>query len=497
MLLLTSFFDTGLADTELITQDMSGGLSSGGSSILYMEPQTPGTFDHIGATLQTSGGISERNMQAAWNDDSFKVIGGGSIMGNGANFNAGIQMQQMMQVMQMQQMQQQLLQMQLNEQVEESESMSNKYEDTSMDEAEIKTHDSQSIGASYDIEEALQEAMNSEGDLSMERLEDVWEQFQLQNPSASQGVDETWEDMKSLDRTEGGYNFATHNSYLVAHQDKLFEQGVRLFQEGRVSEAILAFEANLQVHADHDESWRILGLCHAENDMDREAIICLKRAVECDPYNLEALLALGTSYVNELDSAEALRVLKAWVMHHPSFCGLNPPKDEYSDGTLMDEVMQLILSAHARSPQDVDVKVLLGVLYNVSQNFDQAAQLFREAILMRPTEYSLYNKLGATLANSNGSADAIPLYTKALEMRPSYARGWLNLGISHANLNQYEEAARAYVNALDLNPQGKHMWGYLRVVFTCMNELDAVEMCGKEDLQSIARFLDVQLRSLR
>ena len=91
------FFDTGLADTELITQDMSGGVSSGGSSILYMEPQTPGTFDHIGATLQTSGGISERNMQAAWNDDSFKVIGGGSIMGNGANFNAGIQMQQMMQ----------------------------------------------------------------------------------------------------------------------------------------------------------------------------------------------------------------------------------------------------------------------------------------------------------------------------------------------------------------------------------------------------------------
>lgn len=48
--------------------------------------------------------------------------------------------------------------------------------------------------------------------------------------------------------------------------------------------------------------------------------------------------ALGTSYVNELDSQRALHNLKAWVQHNPKYAGLEITVDEYSDGTLMDEV---------------------------------------------------------------------------------------------------------------------------------------------------------------
>lgn len=48
--------------------------------------------------------------------------------------------------------------------------------------------------------------------------------------------------------------------------------------------------------------------------------------------------ALGTSYVNELDSQRALHNLKAWVQHNPKYSGLEIAVDEYSDGTLMDEV---------------------------------------------------------------------------------------------------------------------------------------------------------------
>ena len=54
----------------------------------------------------------------------------------------------------------------------------------------------------------------------------------------------------------------------------------------------------------------MLGSAHAEHDEDRKAIMCLERAVAEDPYHLEALLALGVSYVNELDSAKALRSLR-------------------------------------------------------------------------------------------------------------------------------------------------------------------------------------------
>ena len=42
--------------------------------------------------------------------------------------------------------------------------------------------------------------------------------------------------------------------------------------------------------------------------------------------------------MNELDSQKALHNLKAWVQHNPKYSGLEIAVDEYSDGTLMDEV---------------------------------------------------------------------------------------------------------------------------------------------------------------
>jgi peroxin-5 len=39
----------------------------------------------------------------------------------------------------------------------------------------------------------------------------------------------------------------------------------------------------------------MLGQSHAENDEDKRAILCLERAVEEDPYNLSALMALGVN----------------------------------------------------------------------------------------------------------------------------------------------------------------------------------------------------------
>ena len=60
-------------------------------------------------------------------------------------------------------------------------------------------------------------------------------------------------------------------------------------------------------------------MTHAENDEDKRAIACLERAVEHDPYSLPSLLALGVSYVNELDSVRALQNLKSWVEHNPKY----------------------------------------------------------------------------------------------------------------------------------------------------------------------------------
>lgn len=72
----------------------------------------------------------------------------------------------------------------------------------------------------------------------------------------------------------------------------------------------------------------------------------------------------------------------------------------------------MFVEASQMSPEDADVHIVLGVLYNLSREYDKAIESFQTALKLRPTDYSLWNKLGATQANSVQSADAILAYQK-------------------------------------------------------------------------------------
>lgn len=53
-------------------------------------------------------------------------------------------------------------------------------------------------------------------------------------------------------------------------QDKdSFNRGMDLFRRGVLSEAALAFEAEVQRNPDNVEAWRLLGTVHAENEEDQ------------------------------------------------------------------------------------------------------------------------------------------------------------------------------------------------------------------------------------
>ncbi|CAJ1440678.1 unnamed protein product [Effrenium voratum] len=214
------------------------------------------------------------------------------------------------------------------------------------------------------------------------------------------------------------YRFAEENPFSEV-SDPLAE-AIRLLREGRDRDALLCLEAEVQRNPESSEGWRLLGQLYASLDLDVEAIQCLRKGHEVDPYNLDSLLALGVSCTNELDQLPALRYLRTWIENHEEYQALvegvqPPPEFEYP--AWRQQVTQLFQRAAEVSPHDPDVFIALGVMENINRNFDEAiqAELFAGIV---------WNKLGATLANSGKSEQAVVAYHQGLELKPNYARSW-------------------------------------------------------------------------
>ncbi|KAG8386585.1 hypothetical protein BUALT_Bualt03G0163600 [Buddleja alternifolia] len=282
------------------------------------------------------------------------------------------------------------------------------------------------------------------------------------------------------DTSRGVYEFSDLNPY-VGHPNPL-KEGQELFRKGLLSEAVLALEAEVLKNPDNAEGWRLLGIAHAENDDDQQAIAAMMRAQEVDPTNLEVLLALGVSHTNELEQAAALKYLYSWLRQHPKYGTIAPP--DQPENLYYADVARLFNEAAKLSPDDADVHIVLGVMYNLSREYDKAIEAFQTALKLKPRDYSLWNKLGATQANS---VQRLFVAFQALDLKPNYVRAWANMGISYANQGMYEDSIRYYVRALAMNPKADNAWQYLRISLSCASRNDMLDACDSRNLDLLQK----------
>uniref|UniRef100_A0A1I7YHG4 TPR_REGION domain-containing protein n=1 Tax=Steinernema glaseri TaxID=37863 RepID=A0A1I7YHG4_9BILA len=133
----------------------------------------------------------------------------------------------------------------------------------------------------------------------------------------------------------------------------------------------------------------------------------------------------------------------------------------------------------------------MGVLYNLSRNFERAVDCIQAALSVRPDDARLWNRLGATMANGDRTTDAIAAYRQALQLYPTYVRARYNLGISCMHLNTYREAADHFLSALQLqkSPETSNIWMTMRSAVLRMPDApsDLLQAIDSRDLAGFAR----------
>ncbi|KAI2663569.1 PEX5-related protein [Labeo rohita] len=329
---------------------------------------------------------------------------------------------------------------------------------------------------------------------------------------------------------EKGYYFHTDNPF--KDWPNAFEEGLRKSREGDLPNAVLLLEAAvLQDPQDSEvsewaykttvsQAWLVLGTTQAENENEQAAIVSLQRCLELHPNNLQALMALAVSLTNTGMRQEACEALLSWIRHNPKYKHLlksrthlqaspssrRPSYPSTTSCPLLPEVKELYLEAaqHNSDMIDPDLQTGLGVLYNLSSEFNKAVEAFNAALSVRPEDYLLWNRLGATLANGDRSEEAVEAYTRALELQPGFIRSRYNLGISCINMGAHREAASNFLTALGLQRKSRsrqlshqvmsgNIWAALRIALSMLDQPELFQAANIGDLDLLMKAFNLDM----
>lgn len=346
-----------------------------------------------------------------------------------------------------------------------------------------------------------------QGRLSKEKiLEEMAEKYKDEWDKLS-NVTDYW-NSEAANGIHDDYNFSEGN--VMLENKSALEIGKEKLKMGDIPGAVMCFEAAVQQNQDSAEAWYLLGTTQAENEQDPLAITALKKSLAIDPRQLEAYITLAAAYTNENMPKFAFLALLNWLKASPKYSDLVPqdidPKD-MDTKELENHTKSLYLKAAQLNPTQIDPDVQngLGVVFNISREFDKAVDCLRTA-LMVVSDAKLWNRLGATLANSDKSEQAVEAYHEALNLEPGFIRARYNVGITCMNLGAHRQAAEHFLVALNQQLKAKDMdqrsssvenssstiWTTLRMVCSFMGEHDVTKFVDDRNLPELNKFFEIE-----
>ncbi len=233
----------------------------------------------------------------------------------------------------------------------------------------------------------------------------------------------------------------------------LSEKAIALHRSGQLAEAERLYRELLAADPRDFTAQHLLGVIHAQQGRNKEALRGINAALTLKPDDAEAhlnranvLKGLGRAQEALEGYARALELKPGW------------PQAENNRGTVLqaqgryEEALAAYDRALASAPDYAEALNNRGSVLQDLKRPAEALEAYDRALRRAPNFPAAFNNRGSVLMELRRFADALSCFDRAIALRPGDVEVINNRGNALQGLARYDEALAAYDQGLVLNP---------------------------------------------
>ena len=235
---------------------------------------------------------------------------------------------------------------------------------------------------------------------------------------------------------------------------------------GDTDQALRAFTRALELEPRHPEALRWVAMLHASQGQLDQAIAAYEELLALQPDDQFILSTLADLYVLQGQLEQAIGLYRRMIAENGSSSQLH-----FNLGVLcgrlerFDEAIQELSRAFELAPDSLEVRVALGLTYELSGRYPEAAAHYEDAIRFDPLNPRLYHHAARAAFNSRQYERAVANYSAVLDLAPRDFEAVMGLVRVWLAQSKFEEAEVFLAKQLKELGQPAELYVVLGIVY--------------------------------
>lgn len=263
----------------------------------------------------------------------------------------------------------------------------------------------------------------------------------------------------------------------------LVTKGREYYNQGLIKEAMSCLKQALEFESEDVDALLFYGLCLCSEKKYGEALTYFSKGVRILPTHPAYYVNMGLCHSNLgnhdkalecYNKAENLGLINVELLNNKGF--------SLVETNMFNQALLCYELALELNPDDLTLLSNKGTCLCKAGRHEEAIDFFDKALKINSEDIMLLNNKALCLEAVGRSIEALEIYNKALEIDSQSASVYINKGGCLSKLNRFHEALNCYNKAIKCDPNNREIWSFKAAAYEKIGENDQAIHCYNKAL---------------